>query len=1387
MSNRFTRVSFFLIVFICIASGAMAQTILFSDTFASGTPGANINGQNLNNGLGGSQTVSWLATAGVTYATHTTSTQQAALDNAADRSLVNYSVNNTDIYRYEIKVDPCPTELGGSTSYFAGVVLRANAASRGFWDVNGIMLRFFNNSLRAPALDAFYGDGTNRLWPGGGGALALSDVDANGFFPASIQFTGDGTVAHPLLADVFVNGNKRGSYGPITDIGAGGAGDRIGFAAAYPGAYYDNVKLTNLGASVGPTNSELPAGVYKNVGDYTYMWWQDGLRNANKIINIQTSRYGLEIDADALTMPYFGPIASPATEANALMSANSVVDGVGAATISCQLKSGSTTYSSNGASTNTGRHPIIETGKFLQHRVFQDLSYAGTEPANVSYLEVYAWPDRVSYVLHIKPTVAIANGTMNLVIGVPSTYATQLTSGAGRALAVSSSGAGYCFINGGSVGSLSVNTSTKQATLTYAVGAWSANVEKVISLIVYPVSTQAQTALNNAVTEETSPLTVTTMSVSTVSTSTITTAYDASKGWYNVACTDGGTGNSRMQKVSLSVNNASGTTRTLRVNFGKDAGDAYITGISCILRGKNFQPAGLPIQISKNWHDDGSGKLYHGPWLHALTMLSVPPSANLTLEEVEVNGHWGGVAAASHNQLCLAGYSDTGNQQWDQSAMGSWGESICYDPDICLGRSMIDDVRPLMVWSMSQDTPVAWNWTNNVGGGDFLHYFITAGTKSYNIRMRTMFKRYCPNLTEATYGGTSGDGKLSVKATVSLIRSDDIVRGIYRIRYDATNTMTWNRMAFMQIPADGYNSSSFNKIARGDNNGLIEEWTPTQGGNSYSRTGIAMTGTNPWFSMHQAVTLDNSAYGAWANRGMVIRRYAARMNGTVNNTPYCAVYGSTDGCNNALVEISPASGVSQLINGDYVDMCIEHIIMPQVQSDYYGPNTNLYNALGTKGDTWQMIHREASGNYQIPTAMTGTIAETYPIKMSAVSDMACVKINGGLAYGSVTFTGLSTYKDPVLYQKTNDTWATVNQAVWGNDFWQADYDPVAKKYDITFNVPLDTTNDVRKDAKLRLKVGTATPDASAPGTPSGLTATVNGTTINLSWNANGEGDLFGYNVYRSTSSGFTPDYTNKLADCQAGTTYSDVGLSAGTTYYYKIKAVDKWDNESAASAQASGTASSSLIGWWKLNETSGTTAYDSSGYGNNGTKNAGTWTSASLLCSGTAGSMTIPAARFFKPELENQPFPSGSMAIPFSSPRRGMPSNRATPTRASYSRTAHGAMATCIGDCGNTSDGTYDRISKAAAATEQKGRWNHWVFMKNATAGDDENLPQWRAVAKWRRPHQNPSPTPAPWTSGAMTMPDASAMCASTTRTCPTRKSMTCIMAGRARGGVEVE
>jgi fibronectin type 3 domain-containing protein len=100
--------------------------------------------------------------------------------------------------------------------------------------------------------------------------------------------------------------------------------------------------------------------------------------------------------------------------------------------------------------------------------------------------------------------------------------------------------------------------------------------------------------------------------------------------------------------------------------------------------------------------------------------------------------------------------------------------------------------------------------------------------------------------------------------------------------------------------------------------------------------------------------------------------------------------------------------------------------------------------------------------------------------------------------------------------------------------------------------------------------GTATGDTSPPTAPGGLAASVAGSTVNLTWTAASDNvGVVRYNVYRSTTSGFTPSAANRIAQ-PTGTSYSDAGLATGT-YYYKVTAEDAAGNVGPASAQAPAT------------------------------------------------------------------------------------------------------------------------------------------------------------------------------------------------------------------------
>jgi len=97
----------------------------------------------------------------------------------------------------------------------------------------------------------------------------------------------------------------------------------------------------------------------------------------------------------------------------------------------------------------------------------------------------------------------------------------------------------------------------------------------------------------------------------------------------------------------------------------------------------------------------------------------------------------------------------------------------------------------------------------------------------------------------------------------------------------------------------------------------------------------------------------------------------------------------------------------------------------------------------------------------------------------------------------------------------------------------------------------------------------APPDTTAPATPTGLTAIKGDGQVTLSWTANTESDIAGYNVY--TYSSYT--YVKLNSSLITGASVNITGCTNGTTYYYKISAVDTSGNESAQTSSVSCTPS----------------------------------------------------------------------------------------------------------------------------------------------------------------------------------------------------------------------
>ena len=195
-----------------------------------------------------------------------------------------------------------------------------------------------------------------------------------------------------------------------------------------------------------------------------------------------------------------------------------------------------------------------------------------------------------------------------------------------------------------------------------------------------------------------------------------------------------------------------------------------------------------------------------------------------------------------------------------------------------------------------------------------------------------------------------------------------------------------------------------------------------------------------------------------------------------------------------------------------------------------------------------------------PGGLTATTSSSSAIGLvwNAVTPPANCSISSYSVYGSTT-NGFTPSSSNLI--------ATVNGTTYSNTGLAAS---------TTYYYKVEA-NDASGASAASTQASAETSAASCsavPSAPTGLTATASSSTaIGLTWNAvtpPANCSVSSYSVYGSKTSGFTPSSSTLLSSGVTGTTYSNTGLTASTTYYYVVEAVDA-DGNSVASAQQSAT------------------------------------------------------------------------------------------------------------------------------------------------------------------------------------------------------------------------
>jgi len=769
----------------------------------------------------------------------------------------------------------------------------------------------------------------------------------------------------------------------------------------------------------------MESRMYPRQGDYSFMWWANGWwwgtdwlgrsPDGRRLLAVQAGRTGLVLDVERMEAPHLGLLSDlpPYEQAGAWVQ--QAVTGLPAGHLVLSIRAAGTTYTCRSAAggdwggdyTNCPLS-LIESGRFFNRYRIGRLVFAndagGQLPVEAN-LEVLAWPDELTLRLTATPREDLPDASVHVALWGQDIDAASEDEPApwpaGR---------------------------TRQVELTLVAG-------------------------GDGLAQRKEPAATVRLRVAQIEGGqAVQTEWDPLLRCQAIPVPLPEAGPARLKVELENPSDAPATARLVFQRLRHKVGG--VIGACPVIRGLDGQPLGLAVQISKNWHRDPNHRLAdEGPWLRFFTLVQLPPHERAGFEFTLLAGWWGSLPSVSHAQLCLIGYGV--NQRWDQVAIGDWGETITYDPEINLSRAIIDDVRPLLVTSMGRQRE--YSWTNNVGGGDFLVYVASEGGRQVRrnlVGMRATYELIGPNLTRAAYHGATADGAIAAAIEVSTPRADDIARHYHHFRYDVLRPTDFTRLAFYQLGADNYNDHTFERLAVGNASGLMEEWCPVKGGLNYSRVCVPLTGDAPWVSLHRADgTRDRG--GAWANRGMVVRSWRARLGGKDVPIPCISVYGSENGPASALVELSPPAGLTKLEPGDFVEATVELLTLPQHAEDYYGPNRPLRQALAEHPDSWQQVHRQAAGNHLDVSVHTGRLVEAYPPIVEVNTEQQVrLEIAGGVGYVPVTFTGLTSPGGYELYLTADGRRAPLDQSKLGSDFWQVDRRPDGS-FSRTYTLPLD--------------------------------------------------------------------------------------------------------------------------------------------------------------------------------------------------------------------------------------------------------------------------------------------------------------------------------------------
>jgi len=481
-----------------------------------------------------------------------------------------------------------------------------------------------------------------------------------------------------------------------------------------------------------------------------------------------------------------------------------------------------------------------------------------------------------------------------------------------------------------------------------------------------------------------------------------------------------------------------------------------LTGFVPLLLDAAGEPTGLPVQISKNWHQGNAqhGEIeYVGPWSHGRALVRLEAGAEVELEYVLVHAYWAGLPSASVAQLSLIGWGFNGF--WDQWALGSFGETLCLQPGRQMRRAFITDVRPVLVESFQPAKK--WTWTSNVGGGDLLMLIDGEGQYLPWKQTHSRYDATGPNLPEVLYREQSANESMTAATRVLMPQSDDYVRVLFHVRLDVKKPQAFQRLAFLQMGNEYYNESEPTLVATGHRSGLAEQWpVPELVPWTEVRRPLAANGPDAWLSLHGQTPQPTARYGQ-ATRGLIVRSWQARLGGVDAPVPYWHFQATAWSRGQRLsVLLGPPPGLTELLPGDFVDAVVEWVVQPLSAESYYGPDERFRRLLTDHANSWQPLWHAALDFQPRVEQEPGPTAWGVPIEVDLTgrTEPATFRLYNSQGTVPVRLRGLAVPAGHVLeVERAPGHYERWQPSHGGSPFWQTEYEAARETFTQTYSLP----------------------------------------------------------------------------------------------------------------------------------------------------------------------------------------------------------------------------------------------------------------------------------------------------------------------------------------------